>query len=163
MAIYCIRDGTQHPDTAKYCMECGQPLRGEGVNQTPRQPSVLFDESVYQVRLLMGTDAYLGFEDNRSDSVAQPGGVRISTSALTIKGLVENRTPQSENRTLPEEVKGVKNPHDKTLSHGMFSGVPKTPLYGLMIERRKRSRIVIYCQDQAQRDRLATAVEMFLG
>ena len=29
MAIYCSDDETQHPDTAKVCMQCGRPLRGQ--------------------------------------------------------------------------------------------------------------------------------------
>ena len=28
MPISCLQDGTGHPDHAKFCMECGRPLRG---------------------------------------------------------------------------------------------------------------------------------------
>lgn len=36
MTIFCTQDGIQHPDSARYCMGCGRPLRPGVVRSVAR-------------------------------------------------------------------------------------------------------------------------------
>lgn len=147
MPIYCAHDSTQHPDDALYCMKCGEPLGARAISfHTTSQATLPFDEAVHSI--LFGT------------MLAKRGTVRIRGSSLTATGLKGGwGTPPADIRVLPVEVLGIRNPHDASVA-GLWK---RSKIYGIQLIRRESPSLDIYCETPEQRDRLAAAVDAFLG
>jgi len=54
MAIYCSKDGTEHPEDANFCMKCGASLRGS-VTPAAVQVPMRWEYKVLVTRKLGGS------------------------------------------------------------------------------------------------------------
>lgn len=146
MPIYCGRDGIGHPEDARYCMMCGEPLTRKAVSTTTARAREVevFRETVEKVHL---------YSEGRSLTK------RLVTVAVTDGSLVLNGL-QGPTGSIRRPLQRLLAVEIEPLRSGFLGGGATSYRVVLMGHRRDSSTWwTFFCNTEEQAERLHQAIE----